>query len=105
MKVPGVCVDYIVVATQPQMQTMGTQFKASLAGDIKVPETSIPPMPFDERKFIARRAAMELAPGPVNLGIGIPQGVADVVAEEGCSEMLSPYLRVGEYRRHPGDGP
>jgi propionate CoA-transferase len=102
VKVPGVCVDYIVVATQPQMQTMGTQFKASLAGDIKVPETSIPPMPFDERKFIARRAAMELAPGPVNLGIGIPQGVADVVAEEGCSEILTLISESGNIGGIPG---
>ena len=74
VKVPGVCVDYVVVATKPQMQTMGTQFKPALAGDIKVPEATIDPMPFDERKIIARRAAMELIPGPINLGIGIPQG-------------------------------
>ena len=72
VKVPGVMVDY-VVAKKPQMQTMGTQFKPALAGDIKVPETTIAPLPFDERKFIARRAAEELMEGPVNLGIGIPQ--------------------------------
>ncbi|MGD0231950.1 MAG: CoA-transferase [Syntrophorhabdales bacterium] len=102
VKVPGVCVDYIVVATKPQMQTMGTQFKSALAGDIKVPETTIPPMPFDERKFIARRAAMELAPGPVNLGIGIPQGIANVVAEEGCSEILTLVSESGNIGGIPG---
>lgn len=102
VKVPGVCVDYIVVAEKPQMQTMGTQFKPALAGDIKVPETSIPPMPFDERKIIARRAAMELIPGPVNVGIGIPQGIANVVAEEGCSDLLTLISESGNIGGLPG---
>ena len=102
VKVPGVCVDYIVVAEKPQMQTMGTQYKAALAGDIKVPETSIPPMPFDERKIIARRASMELIPGPVNVGIGIPQGIAIVVAEEGCSHLLTLISESGNIGGLPG---
>lgn len=102
VKVPGVCVDYIVIAEKPQMQTMGTQFKPALAGDIKVPETSIPPMPFDERKIIARRAAMELIPGPVNVGIGIPQGIANIVAEEGCSDLLTLISESGNIGGLPG---
>lgn len=102
VKVPGVCVDYIVVATKPQMQTMGTQYKPALAGDIKVPEATIPPMPFDERKIIARRAAMELVPGPVNLGIGIPQEIANVVAEEGCSHLMTLISESGNIGGIPG---
>ncbi len=105
VKVPGVCVDYIVVAEKPQMQTMGTQFKAALAGDIKVPEATIPPMPFDERKIIARRAAMELIPGPVNLGIGIPQGIANVVAEERRSHLMTLISESGNIGGIPGVGP
>jgi propionate CoA-transferase len=86
------------------MQTMGTQFKSALAGDVKVPESAIPPMPFDERKIIARRSAMELTPGPVNLGIGIPQGVASVVAEEGCSHLMTLISEVGNIGGIPGVG-
>lgn len=102
VKVPGVMVDYVVVAKKPQMQTMGTQFKPALAGDIKVPETTIAPLPFDERKFIARRAAEELMEGPVNLGIGIPQGIANIVAEEKCGDKLTLISESGNIGGIPG---
>jgi len=90
VKVPGMLVDYVVIG-QPEnhMQSIATQFNPALCGDVQVPVDHLQPMPLDERKVIARRAAMELTPGAVtNLGIGIPAGIPTVAAEEGVSDLL-----------------
>ena len=84
VKIPGVLVDCVVVATpEHHTQTWGTQYSPAMSGGLRVPLSSIPPLAMSERKVIARRAAMELRPNSVvNLGIGIPEGIANVAAEE-----------------------
>ena len=51
----------------------------ALTGEIKTTDDDqmIQPMPMNERKIIARRAFLRVQPNKViNLGIGLPEGVA-----------------------------
>ncbi len=92
VKVPGILVDYVVVTEKPEyhMQTFSEVYSAAYAGEIRVPMSAVPAMPLNERKIIARRAAFELQPGSiVNLGIGMPEGVANVAAEENVIDLLT----------------
>jgi propionate CoA-transferase len=84
VQVPGVLVDCVVLAEpENHWQTYGAAHNGAFSGQIRVPMDRIAPLPLDERKVIARRAALELPPGGVvNLGIGMPEGVAAVAAEE-----------------------
>ena len=60
-----------------------------LAGEIRSPIEDSSRLPLNERKVIARRASRVLKPGQtVNLGIGLPEGVASVAGEEG----MLPYI-------------
>ncbi|MGH8809946.1 MAG: acyl CoA:acetate/3-ketoacid CoA transferase, partial [Noviherbaspirillum sp.] len=92
VKVPGILVDCVVVAEQPeyQMQTFIEPYSAAFAGEIRVPMSSIQAMAMSERKIIARRALLEIKPNNVvNLGIGMPEGVASVAAEEKVLDLVT----------------
>lgn len=88
VKVPGMLVDLVVVDPQ-QWQTYQMKYSPAYAGEIKVPLTEIASLPFDARKIIARRAALELFPGAIcNLGSGVSTGIATIAAEENVVDQI-----------------
>lgn len=96
--VPGMLVDYLVVArnAEEHMQTSGAAYEPWLSGQVQLNVSAVAPKPLDVRKIISRRAALELRPGTViNLGIGIPETVSAVAAEEGLTEYLTSTVETG----------
>lgn len=92
VQVPGIMVDYIVVAPSQKMNIV-VDYDPSYSGELQVPVTEIAPMNMDLRKVMAKRCALELQAGQIiNLGIGVPEGVAAVALEEGISDQL--YLTI-----------
>jgi propionate CoA-transferase len=91
VKIPGIFVDCVVVAKpENHWQTFSTQYDPAFSGEIRAPAGSVAPMELNERKIIARRAALELnANSVVNLGIGMPEGVANVSSEEKIADLMT----------------
>lgn len=106
VKVPGILVDCVVQARpEYHMQTYGTAYHPALSGQMRVPLDALPAMPFNERKIIARRAAFELMPNAVvNLGIGMPEGVADIANEERLLSYMTLTAEPGVVGGVPGSG-
>jgi len=106
VKIPGIYIDAIVVAKpEYQMQTFGESYNPSYSGEVKVPVDSLEALPLNERKVIARRAAMELVPNSVtNLGIGVPEGISAVANEEGIGDQLFLTVEAGVIGGVPAGG-
>jgi propionate CoA-transferase len=97
--VPGHLVDVVVVSERPDechQQALGERYNPAYSGEIRAPQHHLPSIPFSIRKVIARRAAQELVPGTVvNLGQGMPEGVALVAQELGIMDQLWTSLESG----------
>ncbi|WP_125154620.1 acyl CoA:acetate/3-ketoacid CoA transferase [Clostridium rectalis] len=106
VKIPGIYVDAIITAkSENHMQTFSEQFNPSYCGMVKSPLNCMGDMKLDERKVISRRAAMELIPNSiVNLGIGMPEGVAAVANEEGIGDMMTLTVEAGAIGGVPASG-
>ncbi|MGB9699671.1 MAG: acyl CoA:acetate/3-ketoacid CoA transferase [Thermodesulfobacteriota bacterium] len=91
VKIPGIMVDCVVISRpENHWQTFATQYNPAFSCEIRVPSEFIPPMEMNERKIICRRAAFEIKPNMVvNLGIGMPEGVAQVANEEKILDLIT----------------
>ena len=107
VKIPGIMVDCVVVAERREdhMQTFSEFYSAAFASEIRVPVSTLQPLAMGERKIIARRAALELeANAVVNLGIGMPEGIAAVAVEEGVTDLVTLTAEPGVIGGVPASG-
>ena len=112
VKVPGMYIDYIVVAEHPEDipqnfdRRKNLNYNPAFTGE-KVVELSQENvrLPLNHIKVIARRAAMELKKGDkVNFGIGMPTFVPSILAEEGVQEDVTMISETGVIGGVPGAG-
>lgn len=106
VKVPGILVDYLVIGKPANhLQNAGTYFNPAYNGDIKIPLNSTNTLALDMRKVICRRAAMEIYHGAViNLGIGMPEGIAAIAAEENFNNLIHLTVESGGIGGLPATG-
>jgi propionate CoA-transferase len=106
VKIPGILVDAVVVATaEDHMQTFDEAYNPAFCGEIKMPVNAIKCLPMDERKIIARRCAMELVPNAItNLGIGMPEGISMVANEENIGDTMRLTIESGPIGGIPAGG-
>ena len=97
VRIPGILVDCVVVAEpEHHMQTYGTAYNPAMSGEVRIPLETLPPLPLDEKKVIARRAALELTPNSVvNLGIGLPDAIGRVASEEMIHDLITLNVDLG----------
>jgi propionate CoA-transferase len=104
VKIPGVVVDYVVVDPE-QKQTCQDIYQPAYCGEVKIPLHRVAPLPLDARKVVARRASRELFPGAVvNLGVGMPDGIASVATEEHLIDDLTFTVEQGIVGGQPAGG-
>ena len=97
VKVPGILVDYVVVAEDPtdHWMTYGEEHNGAYCGQSVEPLHDFKPESLSLRKIIQRRAYLELAHlaaganrlPVVNVGTGMPAGVGKIAREEGFSRF------------------
>jgi propionate CoA-transferase len=91
VQIPGVMIDCVVAAeAENHRQTYGGTYNHAYSGRQRVPLDRLEPMRMSERKIIGRRCAFELPLGGViNLGIGVPESLAAVAAEEHVLRLVT----------------
>ncbi len=104
VKVPGIFVDAVVVDPN-QVQTSEGEYNPAFRGQFQYPLEALEPMPLTHRKIVARRCADELTEGYiVNLGFGMPDGVATIASENNFLDKITLSIEQGIVGGMPARG-
>jgi propionate CoA-transferase len=107
VRIPGIFVDGVVVASDSaaHMQTFAESYNPAYVGEVGPAVNARETVPLDVRKAIARRGAMLLKINSVvNLGVGIPEGIAAVALEEGILDLITLTVEAGAIGGVPAGG-
>ncbi|MEG0070046.1 acyl CoA:acetate/3-ketoacid CoA transferase [Cetobacterium sp.] len=106
--IPSIFVDYIVVCTDNKFhhQTFATEYDETFVNSNIVLAANKEKSKLDERKIIARRCAMFLTKDDkiLNYGIGMPEGIAEVLRDGNQEEMFIPTVEPGAIGGTPAGG-
>jgi propionate CoA-transferase len=107
---PGPLVDCVVVVDEnDNVELHGMSYEerhnSSFTGEMRTPQETIEKMLFNSHKIIAQRALLRLNPNTiVNLGIGLPEGVASIAAEEEMLDYITFSTDPGVFGGLPASG-
>ncbi len=111
VRVPGRLVNHVVLADEcDHWQTFAEQYNSSYCSPAPQDttlssEACESEVPRDVRRLIAQRACDELPAGAiVNLGIGLPEGIARVAAERGLLHQVTLTVESGPIGGQPSGG-
>jgi len=106
VRIPGILVDHIILSTpEDHPQTFAEPFNPAYSGQVRNTAQQSGKTSLDARKIIARRALMELKKNSiVNLGIGMPEMIATVAAEENKGDDFTLTVEPGGIGGQPASG-
>ncbi len=108
VRVPGILIDHLVIAEPEEHdQTFAEAFNPDYCEPAPLDQSGIrlPPLAAGVRRIIASRACDEMQPGDVvNLGIGMPEGIARIAAERGLLSAVTLTVESGPIGGMPAGG-
>lgn len=111
VRVPGILIDKIVLAPPSDHEQTFAEafnpayFQPSPTARPEIPDNPSRRMPLDERRVIAARCADEIPPGAiVNLGIGMPEGIALIAEERNLLHRVTLTVESGPIGGRPAGG-
>jgi propionate CoA-transferase len=104
--IPGIFVDAVVIGQKDNhMQTFAEQFNPGYVHQGNIHQIDLPPMEAGARRYVSCRAFQEIRQGDiVNLGIGMPEGVARIAKERDMLEHMTLTVEAGPIGGVPAGG-